>query len=123
MENIFFRIIHYEFNFEFTYLVIFIFFDALFAYYISVNKVNREIPTFKTNEIKIDLCKWTWMKRKKGLQNLECLKILKFQRSYTETCSRCMYYYLCLDTCILYSNVMSNLTILKKKSFDVASWY
>lgn len=55
------------------------------------------------------------MKRKKGLQNLECLKILKFQRIYTETCSRCMYYYLCLDTCILYSNVMSNLTILKKK--------
>lgn len=61
------------------------------------------------------------MKRKKGLQNLECLKILKSQRIYTETCSRCMYYYLCLDTCILYSNVMSNLTILKKKSFDVAS--
>lgn len=54
------------------------------------------------------------MKRKKGLQNLECLKILKFQRSYTETCSRSMDYYLCLDTCILYSNVMSNLTILKK---------
>lgn len=57
MENIFFRIIHYEFNFELTYLVIFIFFDALFAYYISVNKVHREIPNFKTNEIKIDLCK------------------------------------------------------------------
>lgn len=54
------------------------------------------------------------MKRKKGLQNLECLKILKFQISYTETCSRSMDYYLCLDTCILYSNVMSNLTILKK---------
>lgn len=57
MEKKFFRIIHYELNFEFTYLVIFIFFDALFSYYISVNKVHREIPTFKTNEIKIDLCK------------------------------------------------------------------
>lgn len=59
--------------------------------------------------------------KKEGLAKLECLKILKFQRSYTETCSRSMDYYLCLDTCILYSNVMSNLTILKKMSFDVAS--
>lgn len=57
MENIFFRIIYYEFNFEFIYLVIFIFFDVLFVYYILVNKVNREILIFKINEIKIDLCK------------------------------------------------------------------
>lgn len=57
MENIFFRIIYYEFNFEFIYLVIFIFFDVLFVYYILVNKVYREILIFKINEIKIDLCK------------------------------------------------------------------
>lgn len=57
MENIFFRIIYYEFNFEFIYLVIFIFCDVLFVYYILVNKVYREILIFKINEIKIDLCK------------------------------------------------------------------
>lgn len=57
MENFFFRIIYYELNFEFIYLVIFIFFDVLFVYYILVNKVYREILNFKINEIKIDLCK------------------------------------------------------------------
>lgn len=57
MEKKFFRIIYYELNFEFIYLVIFIFFDVLFVYYILVNKVYREILIFKINEIKIDLCK------------------------------------------------------------------
>lgn len=57
MEKFFFRIIYYELNFEFIYLVIFIFFDVLFVYYILVNKVYREILIFKINEIKIDLCK------------------------------------------------------------------
>lgn len=57
MEKNFFRIIYYELNFEFIYLVIFIFFDVLFVYYILVNKVYREILNFKINEIKIDLCK------------------------------------------------------------------
>lgn len=57
MEKNFFRIIYYELNFEFIYLVIFIFFDVLFVYYILVNKVYREILIFKINEIKIDLCK------------------------------------------------------------------